>query len=266
MINVPNSSLPSLSTINMDSYQSGSKHLMPNPSNLNHSHWSQLPPLLKHSVLARFDQNLCTNNHGISQRAMCFGLSLSWLEKIKHHGSHANTYASAERMNYLASFNGVIDSRIVHNFYRYEHSFQMKEAISHGDLRKAYQAGTDSMLQAAEYKNIKLKPMVKNQDDPDIPFLTMSSSTSTRRDVKDNDAFNVFQTKLAETKKGILSIYSQEGSHALGFSESGDGKKIIFDPSYGEFEFHQTDFKEMISTISELNNLPLAGVQIFKAK
>jgi YopT-type cysteine protease-like protein len=262
MIVTPHSSQNSFS--NTNDHDVKSRHFMPASSDLNHPEWKSLPPLLKQATLARFDQSRCTNNHGISERAMCFGLSLSWLERVKQHGSHASHYAAAERMNHLASFEGVVNSRILHNYYRHEHASQMNEALSRGDEGKASLAGTDSLIQAAEYKNIKLKPVLKNQMSEELPFLTMITSSG-RYIQDDKEAFKTFESELAATNQGVIAIYSTEGAHALGFSQSESGKKIVFDPNCGEFEFDKHDFQGMINTLSMESRLPLAGVQIFKS-
>ncbi|WJY16283.1 hypothetical protein PCO82_06385 [Pectobacteriaceae bacterium CE90] len=210
MIKTSHLSHPSLLHIEMNTSHSDDK-LMPEPSNLNDPRWKSLPSLLNDSVLARFDQSRCTNNHGIHERAMCFGLSLSWLEKVKKDGSHANHYAAAERMNYLASFDGVVNSRILHNFYRHEHAFQIKLATASGDISKASLAGTESLIQAAEYKNIKLKPRLENQLSKDMPFLTMVKTSE--RYLKDDDAaFDTFNSALADAKRGIMAIGSCQRS------------------------------------------------------
>ncbi|SMR99211.1 YopT-type cysteine protease domain-containing protein [Vibrio mangrovi] len=234
-----------------------SQPTMPSPSDLHHSQWQSLPSLLEHRVLARFDQDLCTNRHDIDARAMCYGLALNWLERIKHHGAHASQPAATERMNYLSSFEGVVHSRIIHNFYRHDHASQMKEAIAEGDIIKASLAGTNSVIEAAAYKDIHLKPVLQNQVTEALPFLML--------DMPDNGpAYDTFQTGLSSVKQGIITIYSDDGAHALAFAESEKDKKLIFEPNHGEFEFHQQDFKAMLNSIAELVNLPLTGVQIFE--
>ncbi|WP_315709937.1 hypothetical protein [Brenneria uluponensis] len=85
-------------------------------------------------------------------------------------------------------------------FLVYRLFFQIKAATASGDISKASLAGTESLIQAAECKNVKLNPLFGNQLSKDIPFLVMVK-TSGRMLKDDDDAFDTFNSVLANTKQ-----------------------------------------------------------------
>lgn len=256
---------PSLANVQAGSSASV-ENQMPDPAQHSDGRWKQLPTQLSSIALSRFDQGICTNNHGISQRAMCFGLSLSWINMIHAGKDHATPYASAERMRFLGSFEGVVHARTIHNFYRTEHKFLLEHSSSNPGVSTGAMAGTESLLQAAEIKGLKLRPVLEDKSNSGLPFL-IACKQSGRQIVTDEAALNSLCEAIVENRKGVLVIYSQEIAHALGFSVSPDGKRAtLFDPNLGEFHTHSKALADTIENISSVDGLPLVGVQIFASK
>ena len=239
---------------------------MPDPAQVSDGRWKKLPSQLSSITQARFDQNMCTNNHGISQRAMCFGLSLSWINMIHAGKDHTTPYASAERMRFLGSFEGVVNARTIHNFYRSEHKFLLEQASARASVSKGAMAGTESLLQAAELKGLKLRPVLEDTSNSGLPFL-IAFKQSGRQVSTDEAALNALCDAMVENKKGVVVIYSQEIAHALGFAVSADSKRTtLFDPNLGEFHMDSKALADTIENISTVDELPLIGVQIFASK
>lgn len=236
---------------------------MPDPGQINDSRWKKLPEPLSSTTLARFDQNKCTSNHDISKRAMCFGLSLSWNSMIHEGKEHPTPYASAERMRFLGSFEGIVHARTLHNFYRSEHKFQLNFASENPGLASGLMAGTSSLLQAAELKGLRLKPVLEEKAMADLPFLIVSKQSGRYRSV-DDKALEQVSDAIVNTGKGVLAIYSDEEAHALGFSVAKDHKNtMLFDPNLGEFNVDSKTLSKAIESLSYTNNLPLIGIQVF---
>ncbi|UZA78875.1 YopT-type cysteine protease domain-containing protein [Pseudomonas syringae] len=256
---------PSLTTVQAGSSASV-ENQMPDPAQFSDGRWKKLPTQLSSITLARFDQDICTNNHGISQRAMCFGLSLSWINMIHAGKDHVTPYASAERMRFLGSFEGVVHARTVHNFYRTEHKFLMEQASANPGVSSGAMAGTESLLQAAELKGLKLQPVLEDKSNSGLPFL-IACKQSGRQVSTDEAALSSLCDAIVENKRGVMVIYSQEIAHALGFSVSSDGKRAtLFDPNLGEFHTHSKALADTIENISSVDGLPLIGVQVFASK
>nr|CBX79590.1 probable cysteine protease avirulence protein avrPpiC2 [Erwinia amylovora ATCC BAA-2158] len=236
---------------------------MPDTGQINDTRWKKLPEPLASTTLARFDQDKCTANHGISKRAMCFGLSLSWNSMIHGGQEHPTPYASAERMRFLGAFEGVVHARTLKNFYRSEHKFQLNFARENPGVTSAAMAGTRSLLQAAELKGLSLKPVLEDKTLSDLPFLIACEQQGRYRSV-DDKALKQVSDAMISSGKGVLAIYSDNQAHALGFSIVKDGKNtLLFDPNLGEFQVESTTLPYVIESLSDTNRLPLIGVQVF---
>ncbi|WP_074812074.1 YopT-type cysteine protease domain-containing protein [Pseudomonas syringae] len=242
------------------------EELMPDPGHINDTRWRELPDNLNSATLARFDQNKCTINLGISKRAMCSGLSLSWNAMIHEGKDHPTPYASAERMRFLSSFEGVVHARTVHNFYRSEHKFLLKFSSENPGISNAAMAGTSSLLQAAELNGLKLTPSLEDRSMSDLPFLIVCKYSGRYRSV-DEDALDLVGDAILSSRKGVMSIYSDDEAHSLGFSVSEDGREaMLFDPNLGEFHIKSKALKQTIESISDANGMPLIGIQVFASR
>ncbi|WP_161461003.1 YopT-type cysteine protease domain-containing protein [Pseudomonas syringae] len=267
MKNIPGhiNSMSSLASMQAGS-SSEPEELMPDPGHVNDARWQRLPENLSSSTLARFDQNRCTLNHNISKRAMCFGLALSWNGMIHEGKNHPTPYASAERMRFLSSFEGVVHARTIHNFYRSEHKFLLNFSSENPGISNATMAGTSSLLQAAELKGLKLMPSLEDKTMSDLPFLIVCKQSGRYRTV-DEGALELVADAIVNGRKGVMAIYSDEEAHALGFSVSEDGRETtLFDPNLGEFHIKSKALRPTIESISGANRLPLIGVQVFASR
>ncbi|MCD5995674.1 YopT-type cysteine protease domain-containing protein [Pseudomonas sp. CDFA 602] len=239
---------------------------MPDPAQFSDPRWKELPTALSTIALSRFDQDICTNNHGISQRAMCFGLSLSWINMIHAGKDHATPYASAERMRFLGSFEGVVHARTLHNFYRTEHKFLMEDAAANPGVSSGAMAGTESLLQTAELKGFALRPVLEDTSNSGLPFR-VACKQSGRQLVADDAAIGSLCEAIVDNRNGVLVIYSEGIAHALGFSVSADRKRTtLFDPNLGEFHTHSKALASTIKNIASEDGLSFVGVQIFASK
>lgn len=252
------------------SIQAGSssapEELMPDPEHVNDARWKKLPEDLSSATLSRFDQDSCTLNHNISKRAMCFGLSLSWNSMIHEGKNHPTPYASAERMRFLSSFEGVVHARIIHNFYRSEHKFLLKFSSENPGISSGAMAGTSSLLQTAELKGLKLIPSLEDKTMSGLPFLIVCKQSGRYRSV-DEGALDLVADAIVNNRKGVMAIYSDEEAHALGFSVSEDGRETtLFDPNLGEFHIKSKALRQTIESVSDANRLPLIGVQVFASR
>ncbi|WP_439868384.1 hypothetical protein [Pseudomonas syringae] len=62
---------------------------------------------------------------------------------------------------------------------------------------------------------------------------------------------------ILNSRKGIMSIYSDDEAHSLGFFVSEDGRNAaLFDPDLGEFHIKSKALKQTIESISDANGMP----------
>ncbi|EGH27670.1 type III effector protein [Pseudomonas syringae pv. japonica str. M301072] len=124
-------------------------------------------------------------------------------------------------------------------------------------------AGTNILLQAAELKGLKLTPTLRDEVMSDLPFLIACKQSGRYRSV-DKGALQSVSNAIVNSRKGVMTIYSDEEAHAIGFSCSRDGKETtLFDPNLGEFYINSRALGQTIESISDANRMPLIGVQVF---
>ncbi|MEW5291571.1 YopT-type cysteine protease domain-containing protein [Erwinia papayae] len=240
--------------------------LMPDPADIRNSQWKKLPDILNSVTLARFDQDKCTSRYGINSRAMCFGLSLSWNSMIHGGKKHPTPYSATERMRELSSFEGVVNARTLHNYYQSEHKFLLQNIPEEEDMASRLMAGTNSLLQTAELKGLHLTPTLEDKTNEGLPFLIVCKSEGRYRSV-DQEALKRVSTSLEKSRQGVLTIYSDEQAHALGFCVSEHEKStILFDPNLGEFCCDSKSLPKAIEALADTNHLPLIGVQVFASR
>lgn len=239
--------------------------VMPSPGAIYDSRWKVLPQSLQNQTLSRFDQDKCPLNHGISERAMCAGLSISWLKMMGKGDQDMSLRQSVERMSHLASFEGVVKSRVLQNYYSSEQQFRVKDQQArpeeYGNASKVALTH-DCLIEAAkELEGIDLHGKLYDDGEPIVPLITYDDN-----DVLQPDPVmqQLVVNEVANSQQGIFAIYSDNGSHAVAFRKQPDSDSILlFDPNHGEFATTVKDFHTTITELSQAVGLTPYCAQVF---
>lgn len=234
--------------------------LMPPPGAIYDRRWKVLPQHLQSCTLSRFDQDKCPLNHGISERAMCTGLSISWLKMVTDGDKDMSLRQSINRMSHLGSFEGVVRARVAHNYYRTEHQFRL-DHLDNDHQVGLLKSGNDSLVDAAkEMAQLDLKAQLS---DDILPFYPLVKYQSQALD-SDPKAQQVITQCLQDTQQGIYTIYADQGSHAMAFIKQPDSDDImVFDPNHGEFKTTLKDFHLTIEQLCNTSGLKPIFAQVF---
>jgi YopT-type cysteine protease-like protein len=231
--------------------------VMPHPADVDNPAWQALPAALGSKLLSRFDQTLCANHHQPDPKAMCAGLSLQWLEAMR--SVHADPGHSAARLASLATFEDATHARVTQNLYMADHRHRLQEARQQDDAASAIHAGIAGLVEAAGMKDLSLSPLLGSDE---LPFSVVAD----RHGRVDREMLAKATEALAGADRGILVIYTDRGSHAIGFTESTPGKKILFDPNLGEFAARNADLPELIEALSAASDMDLIGINVLELR
>lgn len=232
--------------------------VMPHPADVDNPAWKALPAVLGSKLLSRFDQTLCANDHHQpNPAAMCVGLSLQWLESMR--SVHADPAHSAARLASLAAFDDATHARVTQNLYMADHRHRLQEARNQRDSASAIHAGIAGLVEAAGLKDLDLSPRLGSDE---LPFSVVAD----RHGRVDRDKLAQATEALAGADRGILAIYTDSGAHAIGFTESTPGKKILFDPALGEFAARNADLPELIEALSAASGMGLLGINVLELR
>lgn len=230
--------------------------VMPHPGDLENRAWRPLPPVLNSRVLSRFDQTLIANHHPEDPNEnMCAGLSMRWLDLMR--SEHADPRHASGRLSRLASFGSSTHARVIQQLYNAEHRYGMDDATQRNDRPAAVHAGTAALVHAAAMKNLHLQSMLGSEE---LPFATVVD----RHARVDREKLATALKAMASADRGIVVVYMDVGAHAIGFTESTPGKKIVFDPAQGEFLASNGDLPEVIDALASANDNRLMGVDVLK--
>lgn len=247
----------------------------PQPGHLYDERWPALHGVLPEYALSRFSQSQCNDRHVISQRLICLGLSLMWLNLTQKDGAGDGRRESVNRMETLSSYDNLVNARTLHNFYFTEQKFLIEQRTpssrlassqsavnpAYSDNREATLAATDSVREAGQVIGISLRPILQNEDGAEIPFHVLVKGTPLRAD---SDKMAKVRQGLDECQSGVLVAYNLAGNHALGFSVA-EKNMVLFDPDLGEFSFPREKIGDVLTSIADTKDTLMIGAQIFNA-
>lgn len=233
--------------------------VMPHPGNIYDSRWKVLPQHLQNCTLSRFDQDQCPLNHGINQRAMCAGLSISWLKMVTDGDQDMSPRQSINRMSHLGSFEGVVRARVAHNYYNTEHQFRM-EHLENKHKTEQLRSGNESLIEAAkEMTQLDLKAQLS---DKRLPFYPLVNFKTPNLDSAPRTQQVVTQS-VQDSQKGLYIVYGDKGCHAMAFAKQPDSDDImVFDPNHGEFKTTLKDFQLTTGQLCQTSGLKPIFAQV----
>ena len=231
---------------------------MPDPAHLYDRRWKKLPLSLEAMVLSRFAQNMCSQQYGIGARAMCLGLSLIWLKDISCKRDLNCLDDSIRRMRYLASFDGVVHARIIHNFYTAEHKYLIQHPDPHSVPTLT---GSTSLMAAASQLELTLHLQTNNTDQQKLPLLQLDD----QRPQANAEVLDELRQMMINGSHGLLALVGSNQSHIVGFSviNMDNQRIIVFDSNLGEFDIPLNRFNPTIQNIAQANEIKLVGAQVW---
>jgi hypothetical protein len=74
---------------------------------------------------------------------------------------------------------------------------------------------------------------------------------------------------LAGADRGIFVIHTDAGAHAIGFTGSTPGRKVLFDPNLGEFAARNAELPELpelIEALGAASDMTLLGINVLELR